>query len=235
MVDWQHLEQQMEPSNKAGRNSVARIRELILEALRNGALKPGVRLKEVELGKALKVSRTPLREALAGLRGERIVETDREGVRIRTLDWADVRNLYELRGTLEAMAARLAATRASKEEKHLIRNLVVEEQSLVASSAPAVQLAAQNRRFHRTIAKAAANSFLEEHLDQLSQLLVLLGATAYSLESRLNSILAEHEQINSAIQRGSPDDAETAMRSHLEAALVARLHLISQTAQTEMD
>ena len=46
-----------------------------------------MRLKEVELGSALQVSRTPLREALTQLKTERVLEADKEGLRVRKVGW----------------------------------------------------------------------------------------------------------------------------------------------------
>lgn len=241
-IDWQHLERQIaetdsqtdRPDN-ARRGTASRIRGVILAGLQSGALAPGARLKEVELGNALQVSRTPLREALTRLKTERILESDGDGLRIRKLEWADIRSLYELRATLEGLAARLTAQRASPAEKQFIDQLVAEERRLIEQAASPEILARHNRRFHTSICKAAGNHFLEEQLTQLAQMMVLLGVTAYSIQTRLASILAEHEHINIAIQNSTAEAAEHAMRTHLEAALTARLHLISQADLPQMD
>lgn len=241
-IDWQHLERQIaetdsqtdRPDN-ARRGTASRIRGVILAGLQSGALAPGTRLKEVELGNALQVSRTPLREALTRLKTERILESDGDGLRIRKLEWADIRSLYELRATLEGLAARLTAQRASPAERQLIDQLVAEERRLIEQAASPEILARHNRRFHTSICKAAGNHFLEEQLTQLAQMMVLLGVTAYSIQTRLASILAEHEHINIAIQNSTAEAAEHAMRAHLEAALTARLHLISQADLPQMD
>ena len=66
-------------------------------------------------------------------------------------------------------------------------------------------------------------------------MMVLLGVTAYNMETRLASILAEHEQINIAIQNSTAEAAEHATRAHLETALTARLHIISQADLPQMD
>lgn len=241
-IDWQHLERQIaetdsqtdRPDN-ARRGTASRIRGVILAGLQSGALAPGTRLKEVELGNALQVSRTPLREALTRLKTERILESDGDGLRIRKLEWADIRSLYELRATLEGLAARLTAQRASPAEKQFIDQLVAEERRLIEQAASPEILARHNRRFHTSICKAAGNHFLEEQLTQLAQMMVLLGVTAYSIQTRLASILAEHEHINIAIQNSTAEAAEHAMRTHLKAALTARLHLISQADLPQMD
>ena len=239
-IDWQQLEAELEgspisQSNDLGTGSVGRIRALILAGLHSGAIWPGMRLKEVELGSALHVSRTPLREALTQLKTERVLEVDNEGLRVRKLAWADIRSLYELRGTLEGLAAKLSAQRATPAERHFIDQLLAEEKSLIENNASPEILAKHNRRFHASICKASGNHFLEEQLNQLLQMMVLLGATVYSMETRLANILAEHEKINIAIQKSKPDAAEQAMRVHLEAGLIARLHLISQAEHPQMD
>lgn len=241
-IDWQHLERQLAETDRktdrpdsVRRGTASRIRAIILAGLQSGTLAPGARLKEVELGNALQVSRTPLREALTRLKTERILESDGDGLRIRKLEWADIRSLYELRATLEGLAARLTAQRASPAEKQFIDQLVVEERRLIEEAASPEILARHNRRFHNSICKAAGNHFLEEQLTQLAQMMVLLGVTAYSMHTRLASILAEHEQINLAIQNNTAEAAEHAMRAHLEAALTARLHLISQADLPQMD
>ena len=213
----------------------ARLRRLILIAIQSGALAPGARLKEVDLVAALAVSRTPLREALTRLRAEGILERDEDGLRVRRLDWRDVRSLYELRGTLESMAARLAAQNAGNAERKVIADICEAEAGLVANNAEPDRLARQNRQFHNAILQAAGNRFLAESLAHLSRLMVLLGATAYSLPARVAAIRSEHEAINGAIQKRDPQAAADAMLHHLDTALAARLSLLSLTVDTEPD
>ena len=66
-------------------------------------------------------------------------------------------------------------------------------------------------------------------------MMVLLGATAYSLPQRVGAICDEHIAINAAIQSGASATAEAAMQAHLQAALTARLTLLSQPAGAELD
>ena len=107
--------------------------------------------------------------------------------------------------------------------------------ALIADGAAPQTLARHNRQFHHAILQAAGNRFLSESLERLSRLMVLLGATAYSLPERATAIRAEHEAINAAIQKGNAEAASNAMHAHLEAALRARLELLSLTASTELD
>ena len=212
-----------------------RLRRLIMDAIAAGDLLPGARLKETDLVAALAVSRTPLREALAALRAEGILERDDDGLRVRRLDWRDVRALYELRGTLEGLAASLAAQNAGDAERTVIDTICRAEGDLIRGGAAPDVLARHNRQFHHAILQAAGNRFLAESLERLSRLMVLLGATAYSLAGRAGTIRDEHEAINRAIQDGDATAAAAAMSRHLDSALAARLTLLSLTAGQELD
>ena len=95
-------------------DAYARIRRWIVE----GHLRPDERLVEQRLAEDLQLSRTPVREALRMLQSEGLVRFEpNRGARVRSLTVADIADLYELRGRLEAMAAELAATRATPEDR----------------------------------------------------------------------------------------------------------------------
>ena len=231
MIDWTSLKQQPESGLSASR----RISRLLVAAIQSGLLKPGMRLKEAELVTALDVSRTPLREALAGLSAEGIVESDGTGLSVRKLDWHDIKSLYAYRSMLEGMAARLAATHAHDVEGQMIGKLCQEEEAMIARGADAADLAEHNRRFHHAILQAAGNPFLLEGLDRLNRLLVLLGPTAYSIPLRVEAITTEHKAITTAIHAGDGDAAEAAMKAHIDNALKARLEMLNNSDMREID
>ncbi|GIS11699.1 MAG: GntR family transcriptional regulator [Alphaproteobacteria bacterium] len=234
-VTWAKWPELQDGDDVAKAATPVRLRRLILDAIQAGELRPGARLKETELVAALLVSRTPLREALAALRAEGILERDDDGLRVRRLDWHDVRGLYELRGTLEGLAASLAARNAGDAERTVIDGICAAEAELIEAGAPPHLLARQNRQFHNAILQAAGNSFLAESLERLSRLMVLLGATAYTLAGRAEAIRDEHAAINNAIRSGDATAAATAMSRHLDSALTARLRLLSLTDGQEHD
>jgi DNA-binding GntR family transcriptional regulator len=101
-------------------NAVAALREMIV----CGELAPGSRLKEVELGAALSVSRTPLREAIKVLASEGLVVLlPNRSALVADLDLAGCEALYEVVIVLEELAARLACSRISDEEVARITTL----------------------------------------------------------------------------------------------------------------
>ena len=85
-----------------------RLRELIV----GGVLKPGQRIAELALVERIGVSRTPIRMALVRLQEEGLLEAlPSGGFMVKDFSEEDIRDAIELRGTLEGLAARLAAER----------------------------------------------------------------------------------------------------------------------------
>ncbi len=91
-----------------------RVRDLLEEAILEGELKPGERLRAEALAQRFGTSRTPIREALLQLEGQGLVEVEpNRGAVVRAFDRDDLLDLYEVRALLEPAAAALAATRAT--------------------------------------------------------------------------------------------------------------------------
>jgi DNA-binding GntR family transcriptional regulator len=235
MIDWARIQSRVMARYEVEPTLPIRLKQIILGAIQSGDLAPGTRLKEIELVTALNVSRTPMREALAALKAEQILELDADGLRVRKLAWRDVTSLYEMRGTLDSMAARLAAHRAGDAERTIIDAVCREEVVLIDDSGEPWQLARQNQRFHHAILQASGNQFLVEGHERLSRLMILTGATAYSNNDRVAIIRDEHAAINVAIQQRDPIAAETAMARHLGNALAARLAMLNLTKGGEID
>lgn len=235
MVDWSQYQQEITAQFGDKQAIAQRIRHMILAAITARDLPPGSRLIETELGQQLSVSRTPLREAMAGLKADGILNHDDDGIRVRQLDWSAVNNLYEMRATLEGMAASQAAKRASIAEKKVVDAINQEENQMIHQGAEPDQLARINSKFHASILAAAGNPFLKESYDRLSRLLILLGVTAYSLPERVHDIQQEHNAINTALQNSDPEAAEDAMKTHLMHGLEARLRLMTTINTNDID
>ncbi|MGW5162972.1 GntR family transcriptional regulator, partial [Nonomuraea wenchangensis] len=85
----------------------SRLRELIL----GGAYPPGARLTEMEVAASLRMSRTPVREALRALAADGLVRPAGRGVTVVVLEEGDLDEAYQVRAALEALTAELAAVR----------------------------------------------------------------------------------------------------------------------------
>lgn len=192
----------------------------LLQDIRAGSLPPGTRLRETELAERLGISRTPVREAIRQLEADGLViHLPRQGATVRSLDYAEVIELYEMRAVLEGTAARLAARAASEVELSELAALNAELASAPAG-APAQEL---NRQFHRTLLDAARNRFLVKSVSALQKTLLILGPSTLTDPARAVDAVAEHAAVLQALQARDGSAAETAMRAHVEAALSVRI------------
>ncbi|MBD3788307.1 MAG: GntR family transcriptional regulator [Sphingomonadales bacterium] len=192
----------------------------LLDEIRSGALAPGARLREIELAERLGISRTPVREAIRQLESDGLVtHLPRQGATIRSLDHAEVVELYEMRAVLEGTAARLAARAASDLELAELAALNA-ELAAVPAGAQAREI---NRIFHRTLIEAARNRFLIKAMSALQKTLLILGPTTLAEPDRAVAAVAEHGAVLEALRARDGAGAEAAMRAHVEAALSARI------------
>src|SRR3954468_17423377 len=91
---------------------IERAYEQLVEAIADGTLAPGQRIRQEELGRMLGVSRQPISHALQLLKQQRLVEENgRRGLVVSAINADAIRQLYQVRTALDALAARLAAER----------------------------------------------------------------------------------------------------------------------------
>jgi len=106
-----------EAQTPLSRTAAAAAADLIRQAIVDGRVPPGHRLKEEELAQQLGISRTPVREALLVLQSEGLVEAaPNRGATVRAYDTADLEEMYELRALLEGHAAGRAASRVTPDQ-----------------------------------------------------------------------------------------------------------------------
>lgn len=196
----------------------------LLEEIRQGTLQPGARLTETELALRLSISRTPVREAIRRLESDGLItHQPRIGAVVRTLDYAEVMELYEMRGVLERTAARMAARSASEVE---IAELADLNKEMAAAGTDGPRLAALNQRFHLTLIDAARNRYLVKAVQTVHKTLLILGPTTLEEEGRATAAVAEHAAILDALAARDGAAAEAAMRAHMDAAHRVRLRQI---------
>src|SRR5690606_24936012 len=135
--------------------------ELVYEALRddifNNRLRPGERVSEERIAQRLKVSRTPVREALKRLHAEGLVEiTPHRGAVVRDPSGEELAELCTVREVLEGLAARLAARSISDVELYTLERLI-NEMDAAAREDRIDDLIQYNHQFHESIWLATRN------------------------------------------------------------------------------
>ena len=193
----------------------------LLTDIRLGILRPGDRLTETDLAARIGISRTPVREAIRALETDGLVtHTPRVGATVRTLDSAEITELYEMRGVLEGTAARFAARAAYKSETAELEAINSE---MRGATSDVERLFLLNARFHAVLLNAARNRFLVSAIKAIQKTLLILGPSTMEESMRVENALAEHQAIIDALTEHNEDKAESTMRIHIEAAHRARL------------
>ena len=193
---------------------------LILSAIDDGTYRPGDRLVESELAERFGVSRTPVREALQRLETQSMLTRDGRSLIVATLDHNQLAELYTVRTELEALAARLAARHATREEVRVLGQMVEDDLRVVDDPQA---LSRANRRFHHQIHLASHNRYLVQQLDIVHRTMALMARTSLAAEGRGLRSLSEHREIVEAIASGDADAAEKALRHHISTAFETRL------------
>ena len=205
------------------RNASIAATELIRNAIIEGRLEPGKRLKEEELARELGISRTPVREALLMLQAEDlVVATPNRGATVRVHDADDLHDLYELRALLEGHATRRAAERISQEAVTDLGESCDRFDRLSHDDLP--ELVKENLFFHNTILELAASNRLAAMVRKVIELPLVY--TSYRWYSPVQKQISAHyhRQIVNAFAATDPDRAELIMKEHV---LEARDLLVS--------
>ena len=193
------------------------------DAIRDGRLKPGERVRESDVTTWLNVSRTPVREAFRRLQADGLLVFEAwRGVVVAALDQQQLIELYAMRKVLEGTAAGLAAQHAAESQIATLRDLIDPADGADGS----VERAELNRQLHQNIYAAAHNRYLLQALNALRDSMALLPSTTYALAGRHKIAQREHRDIVDAIGVRDAANAEQAARYHIAEAEKARLKVI---------
>jgi DNA-binding GntR family transcriptional regulator len=174
-------------------------------------LAPGAVIDERDLIERLGIGRTPVREGLRRLAHERLVEVyPRRGMFVTGVDVRQLARLSEVRAVLEPEAARLAAERATDEDRARFDALLTE---LDAGSSELMQL---DERIHRAVYRAARNDLLEATLEQYYALALRIWMLALERTQDLEEAVEAHRDLLEAIRDGDGERAAQTMRDHVE-------------------
>jgi DNA-binding GntR family transcriptional regulator len=195
--------------------------QTLLDEIVEGALPPGTVLAEVEQAARLGVSRTPLREALAHLRKDGLVEPlAGRGLIVTAVSIDDIVELYELRQPLEQQAARLAAQRGNPQLFAQIAAEFRESERLIDSGEEGIKAYYQlNERLDRAIEDAISSAYLVNALKALHLHLARIRRLSRQNIDRLRAAAVETLVIVEAIVNRDSDLAASATHVHLQQSL----------------
>ncbi|QVQ53555.1 GntR family transcriptional regulator [Spiractinospora alimapuensis] len=217
----------MESAQKQTVSAELGLRELILQ----GRLRAGDRLVEQDLVRRLGVSRTPVRAALARLESEGLlVAWPGGGYAVASFTAADVADAIDVRGTLEGMAARLAAENGLTRRVHAqladcVAALDEVVEVLDGTDEPFLRYVEHNERFHAVLVRASDNRMLRAALERVVALPFASPSAFVRAQAHLPETLGvvrlaqrQHHDILAAIETGDAERAEDLSREHARMA-----------------
>ncbi|WP_345801643.1 GntR family transcriptional regulator [Microbacterium sp. AZCO] len=215
--------QEQFPSEMSGHALVDDIAAKIRARIMSGEIAIGSQLRQAELANDFGVSRTPVREALRQLQTGGLIDVvPNRGAVVRVPAPWEVREAYQVRAELEALAASLSIAQASQSDIEKLRNAnrAMYDRSVAESDetrSAALNSRRENDIFHSTIAELSGNARLARAIDEINETFPrnvsaqLLVNDARHREENFH----EHERILDALERGDAEAARAEMREHV--------------------
>jgi DNA-binding GntR family transcriptional regulator len=216
------------------------LREQVYHRLRdeilNGRVSPRERLTEPKLSRAFEVSRTPVREALSRLLSDGLVERTDFGYAVVVPSLEDLRNLYELRITLELRGiARAIENPQVRHDDAMLRAELArwdEMRDVVPDPDPSFVL--RDEGFHQVLSRASGNAQLTDALVAVNQKIRAVRMHDFVEEDRITATIDEHREIlGLVIERRLPESL-TALHKHvgesLEVVMERATHAMARMA-----
>jgi DNA-binding GntR family transcriptional regulator len=143
------------------------IYETIKTRIMDMELKPGDTLSDSKLARELKVSRTPVREALNLLQTENYVEYHSErGFFVKGINLKNIEDMYTVREALEVAALRLAATKDVDEDVEAIAHLLDEHAAIIGDFNGQTKFL-EDAEFHRALIRMGRNAYLMKIVESI--------------------------------------------------------------------
>ena len=191
-----------------------RAHKALMGMLLSGELAPNEVVTERQIALQLGISRTPLREAVRRLEGERLLERQRTGALVvRALPIEEYMHILNVRRLVEGEAARLAAGRVPVAELEKLKDRIAEALSL-PEEVITPEFAASDRDLHALIAQASGNPVLQQVIEDLRTRTAMFRFGR--LPSRRATVCAEHLAIIDALIAGDAQRAQQAMHDHVD-------------------
>ncbi len=213
------------PAGAGGAAAGGSLREHVYQRLRdeilNGRVSPRERLTEPKLSKAFEVSRTPVREALSRLLSDGLVERTDFGYAVVVPSLAALRDLYELRITLELRGiARAIENPQVHHDRGVLGDELTRWQALRdAVPDPDPSFVVLDEGFHRALSQASGNAQLTDALVTVNQKIRAVRMHDFIEDERIAATIEEHMEILDLVLADRLGEALTALHKHVGESL----------------
>jgi DNA-binding GntR family transcriptional regulator len=192
------------------------IQELILSY----RYKPGERIKEEEIATDLGISRTPIREALAVLEQQGLVEQKPHcGTFVATFTSAEIVDLLRLEAVLEGLAASRAAENISDEQIAELEDLNHKAESELSIEFDNERFYSYDRIFHNKIVDCSGSQIIRRSVEVQLARIYLCRLYTITAPNRFKHSIREHKELLESIKKRDPVLAEASARKHLDSVI----------------
>ena len=196
---------------KVNMNEYLPLRDVVFNTLRQAILKG-----ELEPGERLGVSRTPIREAIRKLELEGLVlMIPRKGAEVAKISEKSLRDVLELRRSLEELAIELACQRMTEEEIDELEDAQRAFRKAVDSK-DVMLMAETDEKYHEIIYQGTKNSRLVQILNNLREQMYRYRLEYIKDADKRQILLIEHDNILKAVRNRKVAEAKAAMREHID-------------------
>lgn len=210
----------MDHELKVNMNEYLPLRDVVFNTLRQailkGELEPGERLMEIHLADRLGVSRTPIREAIRKLELEGlVVMVPRKGAEVAKISEKSLRDVLEIRRSLDELAIELAIQRMTEED---MQKLIDAQEVFrkAVQDGDAMTIAECDEGYHDVIYNATGNPRLVQILNNLREQMYRYRLEYIKDADKRQILVVEHDQILKAVQERRVSEAKTAIREHID-------------------
>lgn len=196
------------------------LRDIVFKTLREaiitGDLQPGERLMEIKLANELGVSRTPVREAIRKLELEGLViMTARKGAEVAPINEKDLREVLEIRSSLESLACELACKNVTDPDIRKL-GLINDEINRAVEAEDIETITKKDVEFHETIYLITDNNRLIQMLHQLKEHIYRYRFEYIKDMKNKKTIVEEHNRIIDAIAAKDAKRASLEIELHID-------------------
>ncbi len=205
---------------KVNMNEYLPLRDVVFNTLRQailrGELEPGERLMEIQLAERLGVSRTPIREAIRKLELDGLVlMIPRKGAEVARISEKSLRDVLEVRRSMEELAIELACQRMTEEQVDELERAKKAFADAVACN-DMMLMAETDEAYHEIIYRGTCNNRLVQIINNLREQMYRYRLEYIKDADKRPILLIEHDNIFRAVKARHVSEAKAAMREHID-------------------
>ena len=197
-----------------------KVYRVLKEAIIKGFLEPGTKLLESKIAEEMHVSRTPVREAMQKLVAEGFVKTTPNQTMVVTeVSLEDVKEVLQIRGVLEGLAASIAAKKINRQEIDELEKIVT-QMSLYIIKKDLLSYCKVDDEFHDLILNICGNKWIIQIRDNLGNFIYRFRIKSLSVLGRLKCSLEEHRAIMESLKERNSEEADRLSKIHMENTII---------------